>query len=208
MQESIKRFALSIKGFLSEAEGLCLYELALESSKHAPCLEIGSYCGKSAVFLAEACREVGYHPLFSIDHHRGSLEQQPGQPFFDTDLYDEEEKCSITLESFFRNIRKVGLDDWIIPIVSPSNLIGRYWKANSLSLVFIDGSHSEKDVFEDYSLWAPCLIRGGYLCFHDIFPDLEQGGQAPYRVFQATRRSIKWKFVEQVETLGILKRRW
>jgi MMP 1-O-methyltransferase len=208
MQESIKRFALRIKGFLSEAEGLCLYELALESSKHAPCLEIGSYCGKSAVFLAEACREVGRHPLFSIDHHRGSLEQQPGQPFFDADLYDEKEKCSITLEWFFKNIRKVGLDDWIIPIVSPSNSIGRYWKANSLSLVFIDGSHSEKDVFEDYSLWAPCLIRGGYLCFHDIFPDLEQGGQGPYHVFQATRRSIRWKFVEQVETLGILKRRW
>jgi predicted O-methyltransferase YrrM len=208
MQESTKQFALSVKGFLSEAEGLCLYQLALKSSKYAPCLEIGSYCGKSALFLAEACREVGRYPLFSIDHHRGSPEQQPGQIYFDADLYDEKEQSSITLEWFVKNIRNAGLGDWVIPIVSPSSLIGKYWKANSLSLVFIDGSHSEEDVFEDYSLWAPCLIRGGYLCFHDIFSDPEQGGQGPYRVFQATRQSRRWKFVEQVETLGILRRRW
>jgi predicted O-methyltransferase YrrM len=208
MQESIKRFALSVKGFLSEAEGLCLYELALKSSKHAPCLEIGSYCGKSAIFLAEACRIIGHHPLISIDHHRGSLEQQPGQLYFDSDLYDEREKFTTTLEWFIKNIRHAGLSDWVIPIVSPSNLIGRYWKTKSLSLVFIDGSHSEEEVVEDYSLWAPCLIRGGYLCFHDIFPDPAQGGQGPYHVFQATLRSIRWGFVAQVETLGILKRKW
>jgi predicted O-methyltransferase YrrM len=208
MQESIKQFALSVKGFLSEAEGLCLYELALEGSKHAPCLEIGSYCGKSAVFLAEACREVGRHPLFSVDHHHGSPEQKPGEAFFDADLYDEEEHCSKTLEWLVKNIRNAGLDDWIVPIVSPSSLIGRYWKANSLSLLFIDGSHSEEDVFEDYALWAPCLIRGGYLCFHDIFPDPDQGGQGPYRVFEVARRTMRWQFVEQVESLGILKRRW
>lgn len=207
MREQVKQLALSVKGFLSPAEGMCLYELALNSSKRAPCLEIGSYCGKSAIFLAEACRISGRNPLICVDHHRGSVEQQPGQAYFDPGLYDEGQGVVDTLGWFMQNIRLAGLTDWVIPIVAHSELIGRYWKTKSLSLIFIDGSHVEADVMKDYSVWSPCLIRGGYLCFHDLFSDPTQGGLAPYHVFQFALKSRKWHFVRQVETLGILKRR-
>ncbi|HHP7236381.1 MAG TPA: class I SAM-dependent methyltransferase, partial [Desulfobacterales bacterium] len=55
------------KGFLDPAEGRALYELALASASRGPCLEVGSYCGKSALYLGAACRDAG-STLFSIDH--------------------------------------------------------------------------------------------------------------------------------------------
>ena len=71
-----------VKGFLDEREANCLYNLALEAGKNGPCLEIGSYCGKSSVYLGTACKENST-VLFSIDHHGGSEEQQPGEEYFD-----------------------------------------------------------------------------------------------------------------------------
>jgi len=78
-----------IKGFLDEEEGNRLYEIAYEASRLGPCLEIGSYCGKSSIYLGTACKEKN-GILFSIDHRRGSEEQQPGEEYFDPDLFDAE----------------------------------------------------------------------------------------------------------------------
>ena len=207
MQSETKRLALEVKGFLAEAEGLCLYELAVESSPRAPCLEIGSYCGKSTIFLAAGCRFSGQHPLISVDHHHGSEEQQWGQQYFDPELYDQEEGVINTFPSFMQNIRRAGLDGWVIPIVAESHRVGSYWPLESLSLVFIDGGHSELDVFRDFHTWSPRLVQGGYLCIHDIFRDPAEGGQAPYRMLQHALETREWQFVKQIETLGILKRR-
>lgn len=207
MRACVKALALETKGFLSEAEGLRLFELAVESSTVAPCLEIGSYCGKSTIFLAEGCRVGGKHPLFAVDHHRGSEEQQSGQPYFDPDLYDEEEGVVSTLSHLMCNIRKAGLLDWVIPVVADSYTFGRYWSTAMLSLVFIDGNHAAEDVFLDFFTWGVHIVRGGYLCIHDIFPDPAEGGQAPYHVSEFARATGRWAWTEQVETLGILKRR-
>jgi hypothetical protein len=201
-----RQVALRAKGFLSEAEGLCLYELAASVSERLPCLEIGSYCGKSTVFLAEGCRAGGQHPLFSIDHHRGSEEQQPGQPYYDPDLYDDAEQRVNTLPAFVRTVRAAGLVDWVIPIVTESHRIGRYWPAHTLSLLFIDGGHSELDAFRDYHTWSRTVMPGGYLCIHDIFPDPADGGQAPYHVLQFALASGEWQDAGQIETLGVLRR--
>ena len=78
-----------VKGFLDEREADCLYKLALKAGKNGPCLEIGSYCGKSSVYIGTACKENSTI-LFSIDHHTGSEEQQPGEAYFDPDLFDRE----------------------------------------------------------------------------------------------------------------------
>jgi hypothetical protein len=207
MRQEAKRLALEAKGFLSEVEGLKLFELAREISSRAPCLEIGSYCGKSSIFLAEGCRLAGGHPLFCVDHHRGSVEQQPGQQYFDPDLYDEQARSVNTLTEFMSNIRKAGLLDWVVPVVTESALMSRYWPDLSLGLVFIDGGHSQEDVSGDFNGWGPKVARAGYLCFHDIYPDPADGGQAPYHVFEAAKKTGDWQFVALVESLGILKRR-
>src|SRR6056297_4057265 len=77
----------AVKGFLDKEEGRRLYETALIASRMGPCLEIGSYCGKSALYLGAACRKNN-GILFSIDHHRGSEEQQPGEGYFDPETWD------------------------------------------------------------------------------------------------------------------------
>jgi predicted O-methyltransferase YrrM len=207
MRPSVKQIALEAKGFLSEDEGLKLFDLAREAARRAPCLEVGTYCGKSSLFLAEGCRASGQHPLFCIDHHLGSVEQQPGEEYFDPDLYDAQEQVFTTLHAFMSNVRRAGLSDWTIPIVTNSARMSKYWPEQSLSLVFIDGGHSVEDVSQDYHGWNSKIIAGGYLCFHDIYQNPDDGGQAPYHMFEQARKTGLWGYVTQVGSLGILRRR-
>ena len=194
-----------VKGFLDEREADCLYKLALKAGKNGPCLEIGSYCGKSSVYIGTACKENST-VLFSIDHHTGSEEQQPGEAYFDPDLFDEETGKVDTLRQFRKTIADFDLEDVVIPVVGRSALIGSVWKT-PLSLIFIDGSHAYESVLNDYNIWANNLIPGGYLLFHDIFPDPAKGGQAPYLVYQKAVESGLYEVMPMFESLGILIRK-
>ena len=207
MRDRVKQMALETTGFLAEAEGLRLYELAVEASQDVPLLEVGSYCGRSTLFLAEGCRESGQHPLFAIDHHHGSEEQQPGQEYFDPALYDAVAGSVDTLTPFIRRVRLAGLMEWVIPVVGDSAHIGRYWTHGALGLLFIDGGHTEEAAFGDYHAWSRQVVAGGYLCIHDIFPDPADGGQAPYHVLQHALASGAWDEVDRTGTLGVLRRR-
>ncbi|MDQ5822897.1 MAG: class I SAM-dependent methyltransferase [Chloroflexota bacterium] len=206
MDSDARKIALEAKGFLSEAEGLRLYAAAAEISRVAPCLEVGSYCGKSTIFLAAGCRAAGSHPLFAVDHHRGSAEQQFGELYFDPEFYDETEGIVSTLDAFMRNVRRAGLLDWVVPVVTESRTASRYWPNQPISLLFIDGGHSEEDAFQDYNGWSGHVVRGGYLCIHDIYTDPAEGGQAPLHVLQHALASGSWEFVEKVDSLVISKR--
>ncbi len=193
-----------VKGFLDEEEGIRLYDTALEASRLGPCLEIGSYCGKSTIYLGSACRE-NKGILFSIDHHRGSEEQQPGEEYFDPDLFDEDVGLMDTFKNFRKAIEKTGLFDTVVPIVSRSDVVARLW-STPLSLVFIDGGHSYEAVHTDYKCWAKHLIPGGYLLIHDIFDDPKKGGQAPYQVYRLALESGLFRELPMTKTLGVLKR--
>ena len=173
-------FLDSIKGFLDAEEGSGLYDIALKASLLGPCLEIGSYCGKSAVYLGSACRENGA-VLFSIDHHRGSEEQQPGEAYFDPALFDFKIFCLDTFPLFRRTLALAGLEETVVPLVSRSHIVARNW-ATPLSLVFIDGGHAFETVQADYDCWVGHILPGGYLLIHDLFEDPEAGGQAPWEV--------------------------
>ncbi len=192
------------KGFLDQDEGWCLYEMAVKASQRGPCLEIGSYCGKSALYLGSGCRENGA-VLFSIDHHRGSEEQQPGEGYFDPDLFSADFYRVDTLPHFRRTIERAKLDDTVVPIVSPSSVAARMW-ATPLSLVFIDGGHAYDTVYQDYICWSGHVMAGGYLLIHDIFPDPADGGQAPYQIYQLALESGHFKAIGIEKTLGILQR--
>jgi predicted O-methyltransferase YrrM len=198
----IPPFISEVKGFLDEDEGLRLYELASEACSLGPCLEIGSFCGKSTVYLGVACK-IKRRMLFSIDHHRGSEEQQPGQPYFDSDLIDK----SGMIDSFpyFRAvIQKAKLDEVVVPIVTKSNVAAKDW-VTPLGLVFIDGGHSYETVMTDYECWSPHLLPGGLLVFHDIFLDPTEGGQAPYEVYKLALASGLFKELPMTKTLGVLR---
>jgi MMP 1-O-methyltransferase len=197
-------FIDSIKGFLDPGEGRGLYNLALNASRLGPCLEIGSYCGKSAVYLGSACRENGA-VLFSIDHHRGSEEQQPGEAYFDASLFDFKTFFMDTLPRFRRTLALAGLEETVVPIVSRSDVVARGW-ATPLSLVFIDGGHAFETARLDYECWAGHIMPGGYLLIHDIFEDPSDGGQAPWEVHKLALASGKFNELPRIKTLGVLMR--
>lgn len=199
------RLIAETKGFLDAEEGRYLYELALEASLLGPCLEIGSYCGKSTIYLGSACRENGAI-LFSIDHHRGSEEQQPGAPYFDPELFDPSSCRVDTFPYFRRTIERGGLEDTVVPIVCCSGVAARSWRT-PLSLVFIDGAHCYEDVLMDYEAWSKHIVPGGYLLFHDIFPDPSQGGQGPWEVYKVALGSGLFDEQRMVKSLGVLRRR-
>jgi MMP 1-O-methyltransferase len=194
-----------VKGFLDEEEGLFLYHAAETAVPLGPCLEIGSYCGKSGIYLGLGCK-AHQGVLFSVDHHRGSEEQQPGEEYFDPALFDPLSGRVDTFPFFRKTIEKAGLEDTIVPLVCPSPLAARQW-ATPLSLVFIDGGHSFEAAYQDYQNWARHILPGGYLLIHDIFEDPQQGGQAPFQVFQLALASGHFQELPRVKSLGVLKRR-
>jgi MMP 1-O-methyltransferase len=195
----------SVKGFLDRVEGEALYRYALEGAALGPCCEIGSYCGKSTVYLGTACRQSGT-VLFSLDHHRGSEEHQPGEAYHDADLFDTRRGVFDSFGEFRRTLQRAGLEDTVVPLVSSSVLVARCWSI-PLSLVFIDGGHSQAAALGDYRSWAGHVIHGGFLIIHDIFPDPTAGGQAPYEIWQLALSSGLFEEVALVETLGVLRRR-
>jgi predicted O-methyltransferase YrrM len=199
----IPPFISEVKGFLDEDEGLRLFELASEACSLGPCLEIGSFCGKSTVYLGVACKIKG-KTLFSIDHHRGSEEQQPGQPYFDSDLMDSKSGLIDSFPYFRAVIEKAGLDDVVVPMVTKSHIAAKDW-ATPLGLVFIDGGHSYETAITDYECWCPHLRLGGFLIFHDVFLDSAEGGQAPYEVYKLALASGKFEKLPMTKTLGALR---
>jgi len=205
MRNLIPGFASEVKGFLAEEEGLRLFELALEACSLGPCLEIGSFCGKSTIYLGVACKEKG-RTLFTVDHHRGSEEQQPGQPYFDSDLFDGTTGLIDSFPYFRAIIQKAGLDEVVVPVVTKSSVVARDW-ATPLGLVFIDGGHSYETVVTDYECWHPHLLRGGFLIFHDIFLDPAEGGQAPYEIYKKALASGQFDELPMIKTLGALRHR-
>jgi hypothetical protein len=195
----------TIKGFLDSEEGRGLYEIALTASRRGPCLEIGSYCGKSAVYLGTACQENN-QILFSIDHHRGSEEQQPGEAYFDPALLDFRSYALDTFPLFRRTLALFDLQETVVPVVSRSRVVARGW-STPLSLVFIDGGHAFKTVKTDYDCWADHILSGGYLLIHDIFENPEDGGQAPWEVYNIALASGLFEALPRIKSLGLLKRK-
>jgi predicted O-methyltransferase YrrM len=192
------------KGFMAFEEGQGLFEYAQKAAQLGPGLEIGSYCGKSTLYLG-----VGFQKhnqvLFTIDHHRGSEEQQPGEAYFDPDLFDKTIGKIDTLRFLRSALEKGTLEDTVIPIVSRSKTVAKSWQT-PLSLVFIDGSHTFESATQDYECWTPHIIDGGYLLIHDIFPDPSQGGQAPYHIYKKALESGSFQEIRMIHTLGILQR--
>ncbi|WP_346836759.1 class I SAM-dependent methyltransferase [Microbulbifer sp. SAOS-129_SWC] len=194
----------AIKGFLAAHEGEALYHLAAEASAFGSSLEVGSYCGKSTLYLASACKLVD-SVLFAVDHHRGSEEHQPGEEYHDPELFDEGVQLMDSFRTFRRNIRAAQLEEWVVPVVAPSAVAARCWNT-PLGLVFIDGGHSLEAAMTDYRSWARHIVPGGYLAIHDIFPDPADGGQAPYDIYKLALASAQFELVEMVGTLGVLRR--
>jgi hypothetical protein len=174
--------ARATKGFMPDGEGLELHEAGLAGGEVGPLLEIGSYCGKSGVYLGAAARARST-VLFTIDHHHGSEENQPGWEHHDTDVVDPRTGRMDTLPFFRRTIEEAGLESVVVGVLGDSPTVGRFW-TTPLGFLFIDGGHAEDVAMADYETWAGHVLPGGVLAIHDVFEDPADGGQAPFRVWQ------------------------
>ncbi len=196
--------ALSAKGFMPEDEGLLLHRVAHRQLAHGPALEVGTYCGKSAIYLGAAAREVG-GTVFTVDHHRGSEENQAGWEHHDASLVDPEFDLMDTLPFFRRTIARAGLEDQVIAVIGRSMTVAGHWRT-PLAMLFIDGGHAEEPAQSDYSGWAKWLMTGGMLAIHDVFASPADGGQAPFHVYQRALASGAFTEVEALGSLRVLER--
>ena len=194
----------SIKGFIEEKEGEALYKFALEYSKKGNCLEIGSYCGKSALYIGSAVI-LNSKLLYSIDQHKGSEEQQPGEEYHDAELINPSGDGINTLPFFIETLERSQLKETVIPIISSSeeafeDLDGPF------SMVFIDGGHSKEAAVTDYKLWSSKLTKGGLLAIHDVFPNPDDGGRPPYDIYCRALESNNFEKIDLIGSLGLLKK--
>ena len=178
MDPDLRARAEAARGFMPVDEGQALYGAALAVAVEGPLLEVGSYCGKSALYLGAAARERG-RVLFSVDHHRGSEENQAGWEWHEPDLVDRELGKMDTLPVFRRTVHDAGLEGTVVAVVGDSPVVAASWRT-PLALLFIDGGHGEEPARLDYERWTPRVAPGGTLVIHDVFPDPADGGRPPY----------------------------
>ncbi|MFD1536155.1 class I SAM-dependent methyltransferase [Nonomuraea guangzhouensis] len=204
MPPELRFAAKQAKGFMPEREGLALFEAACRYGKLGPICEIGTYCGKSAIYLGAAARLAG-SVVVTVDHHRGSEEIQPGWAHHDPTLVDPRFGKMDSLPTFRQTIAAAGLEDEVIAVVGRSEQVARLWNT-PLGMLFIDGGHSDDPVTRDYEGWAPHVMAGGALVFHDIYPDPATGGQAPYRIYQRALASGAFAETSAEGSLRVLER--
>lgn len=162
-------------------EGLALHDAAL-AAPEGLFLEVGSYCGRSTLFIGAAVAERG-GVLFAVDHHRGSEENQPGWEWHEPDLVDPHSGLIDTLPHFRRNVFDAGLEDHVVAVVGDSPRLAAHW-AMPLAFLFIDGGHGADAAHADYEGWTPHVMPGGLLAIHDVFPDPADGGRPPYEIYR------------------------
>jgi predicted O-methyltransferase YrrM len=204
LQDKFRLAAEAARGFMPAEEGLALYQTARAYAAVGPIGEVGSYCGKSTVYLAAAAAESGQQ-VVTVDHHHGSEENQAGWEYHDPEVVNPRTGRMDTLPFFRATIEDAGLEDYVIAVVGTSSAVAGIWRT-PLGMLFIDGGHREANVVTDYEGWAPWVARGGALAFHDIFPDPADGGQAPYRVYRRALASGAFREVSVTGSLRVLER--
>lgn len=186
-------------------EGLALYNAALSVAIDGPMLEVGSYCGKSSIYIGAAAKSLD-RVLFALDHHRGSEENQAGWEHHESDLVDPEIGKMDTLPHFRRTIYDAGLEGTVVALVGESVPIASHW-GSPLAFLFIDGGHGTKPAHDDYDNWVPFVAPGGLLAIHDVFPDPADGGRPPYEIYLRAMDSGDFDERSVTGSLRVLQRR-
>jgi MMP 1-O-methyltransferase len=209
MDAELRKAAEAATGFMPAAEGLALCETAQAYAAVGPVLEVGSYCGKSAIYLAAGVRGARARgvrqQVVTVDHHRGSEEHQPGWEYHDPGLVDPGTGRIDTLPRLRATLAAAGVEDDVIAIVGRSADVARLWRT-PLGVLFIDGGHSDAAAQSDYAGWAPWVAPGGVLAIHDVFPDPADGGRPPFLIYQRALASGAFTEVRHVGSLRVLKR--
>jgi MMP 1-O-methyltransferase len=203
MDARLLAHARAVKGFMPDDEGVALYETGVVAGRSGlgPLLEVGTYCGKSAIYLGAAAQAAS-SVLVTVDHHRGSEENQAGWEHHDPTVVDRASGRMDTLPVARRAVEQAGLEDHVVLVVGESTRVASFW-STPLALLFIDGGHGSPVAWADFRAWTPKVAPGGYLAIHDVFPDPRDGGRPPYELYCAAVESSDW--LEDRLSCGSLK---
>ncbi|HAF69236.1 MAG TPA: hypothetical protein DCX77_05785 [Acidimicrobiaceae bacterium] len=204
MRPDLEALARKARGFMPHDEGMGLYQTALQLASPDTIVEIGSYCGKSTIYLGAAALENG-SVVFTIDHHRGSEEMQQGWEHHDAELVDPSTGKIDSLPELRRNIEVAGLENVVVPIIGESQTVAKRW-AGPVSMLFIDGGHGSEPAHTDYEEWTPKVIAGGFLAIHDVFSDPADGGRPPYEIYSRALEDGGFEIFANYGSLQILRR--
>lgn len=205
MTEADLAVAAETKGFLDDAEGQRLYELARDHAHLGPIIEVGSYCGKSSVFVGAGARDGG-GVMVCIDHHRGNEEQQRGELYHDDEVYDPNAGQLDSLRFLRDTLRKANVEDHSVVMVTQSTTASSLMPG-PFGMVFIDGGHTFEAAEADLAAWSDKVIPGGILCIHDLFPNPDEGGQAPITIYRKALATGNFDELETTKTLGVMRRK-
>jgi predicted O-methyltransferase YrrM len=211
--DELVALARAARGFMPDDEGAALLEAAIRAGDafagppgvgRAVFVEVGAWCGKSTLYLGAAAERTGA-VLFSVDHHRGSEENQAGWEHHDADLVDPADGRIDTLPHWRRNVARAGLESCVVGVVGDSPTVAATWR-HPLAFCFIDGGHGEAPAWADYRGWAPHVAVGGWLAIHDVFPDPADGGRPPYELWCDALASRRWREDGEQGSLRVLRR--
>lgn len=205
-QQTDRLFALAeeVTGFMPADEGRALYEAACAYLGGGVGVEIGTYCGKSTVLLGAAALTTD-GVFYTVDHHHGSEEHQPGWEYHDTSMVDSHTGLFDTLPTFRHTLDAMSLPDNVIAVVGKSPVVARNWRT-PLNVLFIDGGHTEEAAQRDFDGWARWVDTGGALLIHDVFPNPDDGGQAPFQIYRRALESEQFREVSAMKSLRVLER--
>ena len=208
LAEPRRALALATKGFMPPEEGDALWQAAVEAASvvaDLPFLEVGSYCGRSTIWLGDAAERSG-RLLYALDHHRGSVENQAGWEHHDPGVVDLRTGEMDTLPFFRAAIHDACLEESVAALVGFSPIVAAAW-STPLAFLFIDGGHGEQPARLDYDGWTGHVAPGGTLAIHDVFPDPADGGRPPYeQIFLPAVESGRFEPIGEVGSLRVLRR--
>ena len=174
--------AKTIEGWLTDAEGEFLFRVAAGCPPGSPIVEIGSWKGKSTVFLASGISTPGASRVFAVDPHMQSLEDANAR----------------TLDDLKDNLARAGVTDSVEPVVSQSHAYAPTFVQRP-GVVFVDGSHLEEAVRVDLDDWLPKLIDGGVIALHDVINHRWSGPRrALRRLLWQSRQISAVQFVDSI----------
>lgn len=202
--DDLARLVAETRGFMPTDEGLALHAAATAYLAGGVALEVGTYCGKSTLYLAHAASTTG-STVVTLDHHRGSEEQQPGWEYHDASTVDPDLGLMDTLPFARRTLADSGLEDVVVMVVGRSATISPWWQT-ALDLVFVDGGHTEEAAQADFRGWAPHVRVGGALVIHDVFPDPADGGRPPFHIYRQALDGGEFVETSATGSLRVLER--
>src|SRR5690242_18817410 len=139
----VKPLIADVPGWLTDEEGEALYELAKRCDGRGVIAEIGSWKGKSTICLGLGSRAGDNVRIYAIDPH-----------------------ADYRFGDFKTNLELAGLTDLVTPIASLSQPAADDFH-EPIELLFVDGSHEEALVREDFDKWVPKVVDDRWVAFHD-----------------------------------------